>query len=668
MGAAPKRWSVTNGNAATHGRRMRGLMGATGSGYTIEGGEVGDTLRAEGRGEQCPGCGHGILRDNRSDRQLQSPHDTVVPSITGTPRSGQTLTANAGSWQVKQSIGYTYQWEGATARAAVQKHRARPPQPRPGQLRTSATRYGSACKPASETLGAISRTSAATRPIAGENDPIAETSPAVSGTGLKGNVLTATTGAWSGLIGAVTYTYQWERCGESGEGCSAISGATTSTYTLTESDVASTLRLLVTATDERGSTAATSLATAVIGRKTLVNVAPPSITGPDEIGQTLSAEKGIWTGEGSLAYDDKWERCNEKGESCNAIPGATASSYTPSSSDVGKTLKIVVTAEGTAGKESVSSAATPVIESEPLAPTDLFAPSIEGNLTSGETLTAQTGMWVSSELISYSYQWQKCNEEGESCANITGATSSTYKLIEEDVKATLRVFVTAKNSLGTASAGSEASEAVGAVGPPKDTSRPIVNGAAKLGERLTAGNGNWSGSRPLAYYYRWERCNTAGESCSAIEGATNPSYTTASTDVGSTLRVKVTTTNSLGSAGAISTQTLVIAGSEASATSAIELAEKTDPSVLQPATPDTIEGQEIKPADQRHRRSTDRNRNADDLLHLQGNPRRIRRQHTRRRTEHPADQQRAQCSLDAQRSSTEPPPCSRAPQTRPTPS
>src|SRR4029077_11212482 len=166
------------------------------------------------------------------------------------------------------------------------------------------------------------------------------------------------------------------------------------------------------------------------------------------------------------------------------------------------------------------------------------------------------------------------------CANISGATSGTYKLVEGDIDSTLRAIVTGKNSLGTTSANSESSESVEAAGPPKNISRPVINGPAKLGERLTAGNGSWSGSRPLSYYYRWERCNTAGESCTAIESATKPSYTVVSADVGSTLRIKVTTTNSLGSAGAISLQTIAVAGSEAGAESAIELAEKTDPSVL----------------------------------------------------------------------------------------
>ena len=202
---------------------------------------------------------------------------------------------------------------------------------------------------------------------------------------------------------------------------------------------------------------------------------------------------------------------------------------------------------------------------------------------------------MSSEPISYTYQWRKCNEEGGSCANITGATSSTYKLIEAEINSTLRVVVTGANSIGSASATSEASETVGAAGSPKNTSRPVISGIAKLGERLTASNGSWSGSRPLAYYYRWERCNTAGESCAPIEGATKPSYTSASADVGSTLRVKVTTTNSLGSAAAASAQTAVVAGSGASVMSAIELAEKLTLPCFSPRLPTRSKGRRSSP-------------------------------------------------------------------------
>jgi alpha-tubulin suppressor-like RCC1 family protein len=602
--AAPGAWGGTETNVSYQWERCNAtgsecaqILGATGSAYEIEEAEAGDTLRLRVGVSNALGS---VTAFSPATEVIASgspqPRNTVVPSISGTPGSGKTLTANAGSWLGEAAISYSYQWESCNSNGGSCKNIAG------ATASTYVLGSGSVGDTirvrvsASDTLGSAARTSAATAPIAPENDPSVEALPTVSGTGLKGSVLTATSGGWSGLVGSTSYGYQWERCGESGEGCSTISGATANTYTLTESDVASTLRVLVTATDERGTTTAPSDATAVISPATLVNVARPSISGPDAIEQALSAEKGIWTGEGALTYAYTWELCNEKGEGCGAITGATEPSYIPTASDLGKTLKVIVTAEGAAGKESVASVVTPVIASVRLAPTDLFAPAIEGNLTPGETVTAQKGTWVSSETISYSYQWQKCNEEGEGCANITGATSSAYKLIEGDVNSTLRVIVTGENAIGKASETSEASETVTAAGPPKNTNRPSINGAPKLGERLTASNGSWSGSRPLAYYYRWERCNTSGESCTVIEGATKPSYTAVSADVGSTLRAKVTTSNSLGSAGAVSTQTAVVASSAASATSAIELAEKTDPSVLQPAAAVTIEGQEIKPA------------------------------------------------------------------------
>jgi alpha-tubulin suppressor-like RCC1 family protein len=520
--------------------------------------------------------------------------NTWAPSISGTSQYGHTLSANTGSWLGLTGItSYIYQWESCNSYGSG----CEPVGEDTANYAPNATEIGRTIRVrvyAQEVEHEASETSPTSRPIAAENAPVSIAAPAVAGTGLKGNVLTATIGTWSGA-GSITYNYQWERCNEDGESCSAISGATSSTYTLTESDVATTLRMVVTATDESGNTTAASNATAVISRATLVNVVAPSITGVHEIERALKANRGIWTGEGALTYTYKWERCNEKGESCSTIAGATESSYRAVSADVGKTLRVAVTAEGAAGKESVNSAGTPVIGSESLAPEDLFAPMIEGNLTLGETLTAQTGTWVSSETISYSYQWQTCTEEGE-CKNITGATSSTYKLIEGDIGLAMRVIVTAKNSLGTASATSEQTEVVGTAGPPANTSEPVINGTAKLGERLTLGNGSWSGSRPLSYYYRWERCNSAGESCISIEGATKPSYTVASADVSSTLRVKVTAKNSLSSAGSVSVQTNVVAGSETSPTPAIELAEKTDPSVLQAATVDTIEGQEVKPS------------------------------------------------------------------------
>ncbi len=578
-------------NAA--GGECVGITGATRSQYELAEGDVGATLRVRVGASNGLGSLTAISPATEAIGATATLLNTWAPSVSGIPQRGQTLTANAGSWLGTATIGYSYQWQrcdrygyscedidGATAATYV----------------PVAEDVGSALRvlvTATEVSGMASKASPATQPVAAEGAPIVEGPPTISGTGLVGDTLTAVTGAWSGE--GLTYSYQWERCGENGEGCSAISGATAGSYVLTESDAGSAVRVLMTATDGGGSTAAPSLAVAV-SATTLLKVSAPSISGEDELGRTLSADPGIWTGAGAIADSYQWERCNEKGESCADITGATESGYTSAVGDLGDTLKVAVTASGTAGTGSASSAPTGLIGSKPTAPENVIAPSIEGNPTTGEMLSAQPGLWLGSEPISYTYQWQRCDAKGEECTNIHEATGETYVLGEADLESTIRVVVTAKNSLGSASATSEPSEAVGAPGPPSSSEGPTIVGIAKEGERVFADNGSWSGSWPLSYTYRWERCNTAGESCAGIEGATKPSYTIVSADVGSSLRIKVTVSNSDGSTSALSAPAVVASASEADTKEAIEIAEATDPSILAPSTSASLEEQTVKPA------------------------------------------------------------------------
>src|SRR5439155_516589 len=58
--------------------------------------------------------------------------------------------------------------------------------------------------------------------------------------------------------------------------------------------------------------------------------------------------------------------------------------------------------------------------------------------------------------------------------------------------------------------------------------------------------------------YQWSRCDSAGNGCVAISGATGQSYLLASADVGATMRVTVTASNSAGSASGTSAATAVV--------------------------------------------------------------------------------------------------------------
>ena len=81
----------------------------------------------------------------------------------------------------------------------------------------------------------------------------------------------------------------------------------------------------------------------------------------------------------------------------------------------------------------------------------------------GTSESVTTGTWTNSPT-SYTYQWQRCNAAGAECANISGATKSTYSLVEADIAKTLVVKVTATNAAGATLAISKATGKVPATG------------------------------------------------------------------------------------------------------------------------------------------------------------------------------------------------------------
>jgi len=95
-------------------------------------------------------------------------------------------------------------------------------------------------------------------------------------------------------------------------------------------------------------------------------------------------------------------------------------------------------------------------------------------------------------------------------------------------------------------------------GKPSDKTQSTISGQAQEGQTLSAGAGIWEGASSLTYTYQWEHCNTLGEGCSSVSGATSSIYALGNGDVGDTLRVVVTATNSFGSAASTSEATAVI--------------------------------------------------------------------------------------------------------------
>jgi hypothetical protein len=85
----------------------------------------------------------------------------------------------------------------------------------------------------------------------------------------------------------------------------------------------------------------------------------------------------------------------------------------------------------------------------PLPPVPRVAsrPSAVGQALQGRTLSARRGRWLNPTAF-FTYQWERCNAGGASCAPIASAVSAVYRLTAADVGHRIRLAVVAGNSSG----------------------------------------------------------------------------------------------------------------------------------------------------------------------------------------------------------------------------
>ena len=172
-------------------------------------------------------------------------------------------------------------------------------------------------------------------------------------------------------------------------------------------------------------------------------------------------------------------------------------------------------------------------------------PAISGTAQVGETLTADTTGVADADGLTnatFNYQWLADNSA------IAGATGSTYTLADADQGKAVKVRVTFTDDAGNdETLTSEATDAVAAATQPNNpaTGAPIISGTAQVGETLTAdtsGIADDDGLENVSFSYQWLADDTA------IQGATNSTYTLIEADEGKTIKVKVSFTDDEGNA------------------------------------------------------------------------------------------------------------------------
>jgi len=423
---------------------------------------------------------------------------TPVPTVSGSPVVGATLTAKPGTW-APAPVTLKYQWyRGTSVIAGATKPTYKLTTADAG-TRTTVRVTGSKTG-----FTGVSRTSTAVtvvRPLTAA--PV----PTISGTGVVGTTLTAKAGTWAPA--PVTLKYQWYR------GTTAISGATAATYKLLTADSGTKVTVRVTGSKSGyASTAKTSAAVTVTGAFT---ASPsPTISGTPTVGQTLTAVPGAWApAPVTLRY--QWYR------GTSVITGATGAAYKLAAADAATKITVRVTGSR-AGYANVArtSAAVTVARALTATPT----PTVSGSPTVGKTLTAKAGTWAPAP-VTLKYQWYR------GTTAIGGATATTYVLVAADAGAKVTVRVTGSKSGYTGIA--KTSTAVTVTGTLTATPAPTISGTPALGQTLTAVPGTWAPA-PVGLAYQWYRGATA------ITRATASTYTVVAADAGAALSVRVTGT------------------------------------------------------------------------------------------------------------------------------
>ena len=264
----------------------------------------------------------------------------------------------------------------------------------------------------------------------------------------------------------------------------------------------------------------------------------PTISGTAQVGQTLTASKSSVADQDGLSnatFEYQW--VSNDGSTDRDIADATSSTYKLTASELGRTIKVLVTFTDNAGNsEAVTSAATASVEAAPnIAATG--KPAIVGSTIVGhlytEALTVDLSGIADDNGVpdsGFRYSWI-CVEDGveERCSG--DPFQATFQASRYDRGAYIKVKVTFMDEGGNWE--TLVSDPVGPVARPNSSARgaPLLSGTPIAGEWLSAHShgiydGNGTQKYVLQRTYQWFAGGTE------IAGATSYGYQVTAGDVG----------------------------------------------------------------------------------------------------------------------------------------
>lgn len=454
------------------------------------------------------------------------PRFTSNPAISGVGVVGQVLTCVDGNATGSPAPVVTRQWmkagvaiSGATATTYTIVS---------GDAGSAITCVNTA----TNTIGGVVRTATATSnaisPVAAVAPSFTGT-PSISGSSTVGNVLTAVNGTAIGQP-PPTLTGQWQKNG------SNITGATGLTYTTVAGDIGAAITYRNTATNSAGSATASSGAITIVS---VPGVAPsftraPAISGNTTVGSVLTCVDGAATGTPTPSITRQWMKNGV------AISGATATTYTTVTGDIGASITCMNTATNGVGTPATSTSGAIVPVSSGVAPQWSIAPVTTRDATTGR-YTATDGTVAGNPAPSVVYIWQwATTANGTYTDRSGGQTTDPLSFIPTGTPwpgKYIRIKATASNGVGSpAIAYSNAvlfPELEGFI------THATLSGSSPKGNTLTLAQGTWHGN-PTTIENQWFRIPSTGTPTQL--STTGLTRVTGNDDVGNEIgcRVKLT--------------------------------------------------------------------------------------------------------------------------------
>jgi hypothetical protein len=329
------------------------------------------------------------------------PTNSGVPTISGTARTGETLTTTStGTWSGTPT-SYSYQWTRSATSDGTYSNIAAATSNSYVVTEFDVGYFIKVAVVATNGIGSSSAASSGPTTAVVDIAPTNTALPAITGITRTGETLTTSRGSWTSSPSS--YTYQWKRANAVGGTYNNIASATDRTYDVTDADIDKFIKVAVIATNNIGpSSAALSAATSVV--VDLNDSVVPTATTPvaTATGFTFSISNylanytyALTTTKGTVSrsVDDVTVTGLDAGESATVTISVTRSLYKPASKTVTGTaipaattttaapaLSIVIQAPVTTVAQGQVSVAT-------LAPTTTTLPVLGANGVSVPTTT-----------------------------------------------------------------------------------------------------------------------------------------------------------------------------------------------------------------------------------------------------------------------------------------